>query len=142
MNDPTIAAFLNFGSGRKVSVTFLDYPEEWHENDNGLNVFLRLLRRVPQRKVDRDDRFDPSVLYTVSWRELFDRVNAELNRQGINIDLPNGLSKEVIRALGQQDDFRKAAKRVLNEIARSQGLGDNISKYLSEFPFDAFYDDA
>ena len=54
------------------------------------------------------------------------------------MDLPNELSKDVLYALGQNKQFVAAVEAVLNEIARSQGLGDNIPKYLTEFPFDAF----
>ncbi len=130
--DPKVAAIMRIGDTQAIEIDFVDYPVEWHENDCGLTVFLRMTRHLP------NDRFDPCTLVAISWQELFHRAVAVLKKQGIEIELPNGLSKEVLYALGQDSRFVDAVKVALNEIAKSQGLGDKIPKYLTEFPFDAF----
>ena len=127
-----LAAVMHIGDTESVEIQFVDYPDEWHENDCGLTIYLRIVRRMPR------DRTDPCTLLAISWQELYARTAAYLKKQGIQIDLPNGLSKDVLYALGQDQRFVDAVKVVLDEIAKSQGLGDNIAKYLTDFPFDAF----
>ncbi len=131
--DPRVAAIMHIGGTESVTLQFIDYPEQQHENDCGLTVYLRIMRRLPNNQVD------PCTIIAISWQELFGRASALLKKQGIEIELPNGLSKDVIYALGQREEFRKAVELVLNEIAKSQGLGANIDKIIGEFPFDAFW---
>lgn len=127
-----VAAIMHIGETEEIEIQFADYPDEWHENDCGLTVYLRIVKFLP------NDKIDPCTIMAISWQELYARAAARLQKQGIRIDLPNGLSKDVLYALGQNKQFVAAVEQVLNEIARSQGLGDNIPKYLTEFPFDAF----
>lgn len=123
---------MHLNETQAIEIQFVDYPDEWPENDCGLTVYLRIVRFLP------NDQSDPCTIMALSWQELYARAAARLHKQGIRIDLPNGLSKDVLYALGQNQEFVAAVEQVLNEIARSQGLGDNIRKYLTEFPFDAF----
>jgi hypothetical protein len=135
-----IAAIINYKGGRKVTISVLDYPEEWHEHDNGLNVYARIIRWSPLRKVDTYEHLDPTVLFAISWSEVLDRVREYLeHKKNITVEFPNGVSKPVIAALGQQDFFVEAVKQVLKEIAKAHGFGD-IPIMISEFPFDAFWD--
>ena len=127
-----VAAVMHIGETQAIEIHFADNPEEWHENDCGLTVYLRIVKFLP------NDRTDPCTIIAISWQELYARAAARLQKQGIRIDLPNGLSKDVLYSLGQNKEFVAAVEAVLNEIAKSQGLGDNIPKYLTEFPFDAF----
>jgi len=127
-----VAAIMHISETEEIEIQFADYPDEWHENDCGLTVYLRIVRYLP------NDKIDPCTIMAISWQELYARAAARLQKQGIRIDLPNGLSKDVLYALGQNKQFVAAVEQVLNEIARSHGLGDNIRKYLTEFPFDAF----
>jgi hypothetical protein len=127
-----VAAIMHIGESQEIEIHFVDYPDQWHENDCGLTIYLRIVRFLP------NDKIDPCTIITISWQELYARAAARLQKQGIRMDLPNELSKDVLYALGQNKQFVAAVEAVLNEIARSQGLGDNIPKYLTEFPFDAF----
>ncbi len=127
-----LAAIMHINETEPIEIHFVDYPEEWHENDCGLTVYLRMVRHLP------NDKTDPCTLIAISWQELYARTAARLQKQGIRIDLPNGLSKDVLYALGQNKEFVAAVEAVLNEIAKAQGLGDNLPKYLTEFPYDAF----
>ena len=127
-----VAAVMHIDETQAIEIHFADYPDEWHEKDCGLTVYLRIVKFLP------NDKIDPCTIMAISWQELYARAAARLQKQGIRIDLPNGLSKDVLYALGQNKQFVAAVEAVLNEIARSQGLGDNLPKYLTEFPYDAF----
>ena len=134
-----IAAIINYKGGRKVTISVLDYPEEWHEHDNGLNVYARIIRWAPLRKVDSYEHLDPTVLFTISWTEILDRTRKYLERKGLYVEFPNGVSKAVIRAMGEEDFFVEAVRHVIKEIAKAHGY-DDIRIGISEFPFDAFWD--
>ena len=127
-----VAAVMHMGETQEIEIHFADDPDESHANDCGLTVYLRMVKFMP------NDKTDPCTIMSISWQELYARAAARLQKQGIRIDLPNRLSKDVLYALGQNKQFVAAVEQVLNEIAKSQGLGDNVPKYLTEFPFDAF----